>query len=117
MSYLILKLGVRQTASIIFVLQLLLLPAAMPICSAQIISPRPASDSSQTQIQQPYFRLERIPLAGGAELLTIFGSLDGLTNDNLKRPAAIRLDAHLHTPLSRPTRRLRRAFSLQSCRQ
>lgn len=31
---------------------------------------------------KPAFRLERTPVAGGAELLTIFGSLDGLPHDD-----------------------------------
>jgi hypothetical protein len=31
---------------------------------------------------KPTFRLERTPVAGGAELLTIFGSLDGLPHDD-----------------------------------
>jgi len=75
------KPGVRQTASIVFVLLLLQLPAVIPNGVAQIIPSLPASDSSQTQIQRPGFRLERIRLAGGAELLTVFGSLDGLAHE------------------------------------
>ena len=34
----------------------------------------------------PQFRLERTPLVGGAELLTIFGRLDGLRADNFGAP-------------------------------
>ena len=81
MSYMISKPGVRQTASIVFVLLLLQLPAVIPNGVAQIIPSLPASDSSQTQIPRPGLRLERIPLAGGAELLTVFGSLDGLAHE------------------------------------
>jgi hypothetical protein len=72
---------VRRTASIVFVLLLLQLPAVIPNGVAQIIPTLPASDLSQTQIQQTGFRLERIKLAGGAELLTVFGSLDGLVHE------------------------------------
>jgi len=81
MSYMISQLGVRQPVSIIFILLLLQLPAVMPNGVAQIIPSHPAPVPSQTQVQPPGFHLERIPLAGGAELLTVFGSLDGLTHD------------------------------------
>ncbi len=81
MSYVISKVRVRQTAPIILALLFLQLPGVFSNCVAQTTVLPPASDSSQTQIQQPGFRLERIPLAGGAQLLTVFGSLDGLTRD------------------------------------
>ncbi|HMF56013.1 MAG TPA: hypothetical protein VK619_06615 [Pyrinomonadaceae bacterium] len=56
----------------------LLLAFVAPVALAQ----SPAASSEQTpassQTQSSEFRLERIPVAGGAELLTIFGTLDGL---------------------------------------
>src|SRR5947207_3147204 len=42
-------------------------------------------DESATDAAAPaasQFRLERTPLVGGAELLTIFGRLDGMRNQN-----------------------------------
>lgn len=60
---------------------LLLVPGASPLAVAQdngvSASPAPA----QAQLPPPGFRLERTPVAGGAELLTVFGSLDGLRHD------------------------------------
>ena len=38
--------------------------------------------AQQAATQGPAFRLEREPVGGGAELLTIFGSLDGLHHDD-----------------------------------
>lgn len=40
------------------------------------------SAADQTASPKSAFRLERTPVAGGAELLTIFGSLDGLPHKN-----------------------------------
>lgn len=37
-------------------------------------------------VPAPQFRVERIPVAGGAELLTIFGRLDGLRSGSLPAP-------------------------------
>lgn len=81
MSYMISKVRMRQTACIIFALLLLQIPGVSSQGFAQIITLPTVSDSSQAQIHQPGFRLERTPLAGGAELLTIFGSLVGLARD------------------------------------
>ena len=38
--------------------------------------------ANQTTTPKSAFRLERTPVGGGAELLTIFGSLDGLPHEN-----------------------------------
>ncbi len=35
---------------------------------------------------QPQFRIERLPMIGGAELLTIFGRLDGMRSNALPAP-------------------------------
>ncbi len=65
----------RRTFCLIFSL---LLAFAAPATLAQ----SPPAESAQlhvsSQTQSNGFRLERIPVAGGAELLTIFGTLDGL---------------------------------------
>ncbi|PYS61751.1 MAG: hypothetical protein DMF74_15490 [Acidobacteria bacterium] len=41
-------------------------------------SPRTSSDTEPTATAQPQFRVERMPIASGAELFTIFGRLDGM---------------------------------------
>lgn len=46
--------------------------------TAPSIASTPAPPSAQLPSEQNGFRLERVPVAGGAELLTIFGSLGGL---------------------------------------
>jgi hypothetical protein len=69
----------------IFCTLLLALPPALPLVSlAQTIS-SPAETEIRTSTPaatQPIFRLERLPVAGGAELLTIFGRLNGLSGEN-----------------------------------
>ncbi|HEX8635212.1 MAG TPA: hypothetical protein VF703_13780 [Pyrinomonadaceae bacterium] len=68
----------RRIACLIVALLLLPLPGANPTAAAQE-PPVPASpDAAPAQLQTPGFRLERLHVAGGAELLTVFGSLDGL---------------------------------------
>ncbi len=54
---------------------LLLAQTAAPVTASPVTSPAP-------QQPQPGFRLERRAVAGGAELLTIFGSLDGLPHED-----------------------------------
>ena len=73
----------RQIACLIFALLLPQLPScANAVAVAQENSVSAPQDSAATQTQTSAqtsgFRLERLPLAGGAELLTVFGSLDGL---------------------------------------
>jgi hypothetical protein len=41
-------------------------------------SPPSSSDTEPTATTQPQFRVERMPIASGAELFTIFGRLDGM---------------------------------------
>lgn len=73
--------GARQTARILFAL-FLLLHGAVPFAAAQDTAVHASSESAQAQLPpQTGFRLERTPVAGGAELLTVFGSLDGLRQD------------------------------------
>lgn len=43
---------------------------------------RPAA----AQESQPFFRMERLPVAGGAELLTVFGRLEGLKSEQNQSP-------------------------------
>jgi hypothetical protein len=68
-------------AHIVFALLLALSPALQIRLRAQALeSAAPASANLPEQVQQ-LFRLERTPVAGGAELLTIFGRLDGLPRE------------------------------------
>jgi hypothetical protein len=66
-----------------FALLFALTPALQLSAAAQGVA---ADSSSSTQAerqppQQQLFRLERLPVSGGAELLTIFGRLDGLPRE------------------------------------
>jgi hypothetical protein len=81
------KMRVRQTVCVIFILLLLQLNGLLSSVVAQTATaaptavPLPDSASSQTQLRQAGFRLERIELSNGAELLTVFDSLNGFSND------------------------------------
>lgn len=69
----------RRILCVFFTLLLACSPVAQLLSQAQSIPPPQAqtrADSNETT--RAGFRLERIPIAGGAELLTIFGQLDGL---------------------------------------
>ncbi|MDQ1589501.1 MAG: hypothetical protein QOG71_128 [Pyrinomonadaceae bacterium] len=96
MNYVNLNGRARHIACLIFALLLLQPPGAQSIAVAQdsaVPAPAPAQiqTSAQTSAQTTQtsaqttqtsgFRLERVALAGGAELLTVFGSLDGLAHD------------------------------------
>ena len=69
----------RRAASIFFTLLLALSPVTQFVSLAQSTSPQTETPTASSETPKPGFRLERIPVAGGAELLTIFGQLDGLT--------------------------------------
>jgi hypothetical protein len=73
--------SVRRAASIFFTLLLALSPANQFISLAQSPSPQTEARAASVETTKPGFRLERMPVAGGAELLTIFGQLDGLSLD------------------------------------
>ena len=45
-----------------------------------------AGKTDSAKPPEPQFRVERIPVAGGAELLTVFGRLDGLRNQDGSAP-------------------------------
>jgi len=79
MNYVISNLRARQAACMIFALLLLQLPGARTRAVAQTAPV--SADAARTPVTLPGFRLERMPVAGGAELLTVFGSLDGLTHE------------------------------------
>jgi hypothetical protein len=68
-----------RIANVAFTLLLALSPALQIRVAAQSVEQAPASASSEQA--QPLFRLERTPVSGGAELLTIFGRLDGLPRE------------------------------------
>ncbi|HZH91122.1 MAG TPA: hypothetical protein VEX70_10965 [Pyrinomonadaceae bacterium] len=72
----------RQFARLIFaLLLLLLLPGANAVAVAQVPPDADPQISNPAQTQTSGLRLERLPLAGGAELLTVFGNLDATTRD------------------------------------
>lgn len=74
----------RRAAFIFFALLFALSPSLSIVSSAQTVS-SPAETAISTSIPtatQQIFRLERLPVAGGAELLTIFGRLNGLYGEN-----------------------------------
>ncbi|HJR07122.1 MAG TPA: hypothetical protein VJ842_07690, partial [Pyrinomonadaceae bacterium] len=78
MNYVISNQRARQIACMLFALPLLQLSGACPSAAAQTAAVSAPASAERTQIPPPGFRLERTPVAGGAELLTVFGSLDGL---------------------------------------
>ncbi|HKQ53625.1 MAG TPA: hypothetical protein VJT74_14715 [Pyrinomonadaceae bacterium] len=61
----------QRAACVFFILLLALSPVLAQVS--------PAVETSQEA--RPVFRMERTPVAGGAELLTIFGELDGLAHE------------------------------------
>lgn len=66
------QVGVAQTA-----------PGAAASPASHETTPTPATTTpSTTDNLSTWFRLQREPVAGGAELLTVFGSLDGLRRDD-----------------------------------
>ena len=72
----------RRAACVFFILLLALSPAAHVVSLAQTAQAPPAETRTEpVETARPGFRLERMPVAGGAELLTIFGQLDGLSRD------------------------------------
>ena len=68
----------RRTASIFFILLLLTSHATRLPVVAQTAATQTQAQSDIRSIAAAGFRLERLPVEGGAELLTVFGSLDGL---------------------------------------
>lgn len=71
----------RRIACAFFTLLLAFSPVAQFVSQAQTLplaAPQAETRAEPNQATQPGFRLERIPVSGGAELLTIFGQLDGL---------------------------------------
>ncbi|HEV2799167.1 MAG TPA: hypothetical protein VGW12_01650 [Pyrinomonadaceae bacterium] len=82
----------RSIVSLIFALLLLQLPCQRGFVAVAQDTPvaAPHADAAPTQqtasqspqqTAMPGFRLERVAVANGAELLTVFGSLDGLARD------------------------------------
>ena len=72
----------RACALVFFALLLAFAPAAQLVLRAQTTAaPQAETRTEPVQAAQTGFRLERTPVAGGAELLTIFGHLDGLPRE------------------------------------
>ena len=72
--------SLRRTARLLLILLLALQPATQYVSLAQSPQPQADSRSEAPEKTEPTFRIERTPVAGGAELLTIFGQLDGLAH-------------------------------------
>ena len=70
-----------RAACIFLTLLLALSPATQFVSLAQSQAPAITTPVSSTETQKSAFRLERTPIAGGAELLTIFGDLDGVKHE------------------------------------
>ncbi len=68
----------RRIACILFALLLAISPLSSFVVFAQTPPGAPEKPVEATRAPESGFRLERTPVAGGAELLTIFGNLDGL---------------------------------------
>ncbi|HKQ99037.1 MAG TPA: hypothetical protein VJT09_00110 [Pyrinomonadaceae bacterium] len=74
--------SVRRAACVFFTLLLAFSPALRPVSLAQTQQPPQIEARAEaTEPARPGFRLERTPIAGGAELLTIFGDLEGLRRE------------------------------------
>jgi hypothetical protein len=56
------------------------------IASTEATQGEPSIEVGTAGTPQPQFRLERLPMIGGAELLTIFGRLDGMRSNGLPAP-------------------------------
>ena len=69
----------RAVASIF--LTLLLAFSSLPVSFAQSLQTTTENRAEVSEKTEPLFRLERLPVECGAELLTIFGRLDGLKRD------------------------------------
>jgi hypothetical protein len=54
--------------------------------STEARSEEPATETGASNPTQTQFRIERLPMMGGAELLTIFGRLDGMRTSGLPAP-------------------------------
>lgn len=70
----------QRAACVFFILLLAFSPATQLVTLAQNAPAlaQEATPAAGIEPTRPTFRLERTPIAGGAELLTIFGELDGL---------------------------------------
>jgi hypothetical protein len=74
--------SLRRVICLFFALLIALSPAFRITGEAQSTANLDAAQSTTVEAAQSGFRMERQPVAGGAELLTVFGSLDGLYRAN-----------------------------------
>src|SRR5436305_788573 len=68
-------------ASLLLTLLLTFAPITQSVSFAQSTQPATENRPEASEKTETLFRIERLTLAGGAELLTIFGRLDGLKRD------------------------------------
>jgi hypothetical protein len=71
----------QRAVCIFFSLLLAFSPVTQLVSQAQSLSTQTGTGSEAVATTKPGFRLERMPVADGAELLTIFGQLDGLSHE------------------------------------
>ncbi|MCA1815941.1 MAG: hypothetical protein LC746_05955 [Acidobacteria bacterium] len=83
----------RRRASLTLLALLLCIQSCAPLARAQSLvaaatagadDPKVSNDKVQPPLLKP-LRVERVPVEGGAELVTIFGSLSGLPSDGASR--------------------------------
>src|SRR3982751_4933179 len=67
----------RRVACIFFMLLLASSPLTRLVSLAQSLPSQPESRPEAAEKAEPLFRLERLTIAGGAELLTVFGQSGG----------------------------------------
>ena len=85
----------RQAIIMVAAMLLAFSPAADISCLAQSSSEATALSLTPPGDFPPQFRIERLPVPGGAELITIFGRLEGLNREGLTAAA----DSAPETPL------------------
>src|SRR5687767_1379045 len=73
--------SLRRIAFVFFLLLLAFSPSARLVSLAQSPAPHAENLVVQPQPETNGFRIERLSVAGGAELVSVFGQLDGLRRD------------------------------------
>ncbi|MDQ3650432.1 MAG: hypothetical protein M3458_09215 [Acidobacteriota bacterium] len=90
----------RATALLLF---LLIIPSVVLPVTGAAQQPTPASHNSSEQqpndADRPWFRIERTEVAGGAEILTVFGNLQGLRRDAAAKDTEVPLVSILRDTL------------------
>lgn len=72
----------RRVACLFFTLLISASPAVQIVSRGQSLAPQTELRATASVASKPIFRVERLPVLGGAELLTIFARLDGLDGES-----------------------------------